>query len=259
MVNIWTQRPTANERLIAFLPRPIQMDTMLTIRRAADRGRSKLDWLDSRHTFSFADYFDPAHVAFSKLRVINDDRVAPGRGFGTHGHRDMEIVSYVVEGSIEHKDSLGTGSIIRPGDVQRMTAGTGVRHSEFNPSATEPVRFLQIWILPAAEGLSPSYEQRTFPLAERRGIWRLVASPDGREGSVTVHQDVLLFAGCFEGGEAATLALSPGRKAWTQVVRGAISVNGTRLEEGDGAAVQGERELGFADGAAAELLVFDLP
>jgi redox-sensitive bicupin YhaK (pirin superfamily) len=232
---------------------------MLTVRRAADRGRSKLDWLDSRHTFSFADYFDPAYVAFSKLRVINDDRVAPGRGFGTHGHRDMEIVSYVVEGAIEHKDSLGTGSVIRPGDVQRMTAGTGVRHSEFNPSTTDSLRFLQIWILPAAEGLAPSYEQKTFPLAERRGRWRLVGSPDGRQGSVTVHQDILLFAGSFEGNEAAKIELAPRRKAWTQVVRGAISVNGTRLEEGDGAAAEAERELAFADGAAAELLVFDLP
>jgi redox-sensitive bicupin YhaK (pirin superfamily) len=232
---------------------------MLTVRRAADRGHSKLDWLDSRHTFSFADYFDPAHVAFSKLRVINDDRVAPGRGFGTHGHRDMEIVSYVVEGAIEHKDSLGTGSIIRPGDVQRMTAGTGVRHSEFNPSATEALRFLQIWIIPAAEGLSPGYEQRSFPPSERRGRLRLVASPDGREGSVTVHQDVLLFAGNLDGSETAKLALRPGRKAWTQVVRGAISVNGTRLEEGDGAAIQAEQELTFSQAAAAELLVFDLP
>jgi len=232
---------------------------MITVRKAADRGQSKLDWLDSRHTFSFADYFDPAHVAFSKVRVINDDRVAPGRGFGTHGHRDMEIVSYVVEGAIEHKDSLGTGSTIRPGDVQRMTAGTGVRHSEFNPSATDPLHFLQIWILPRAEGLTPSYEQKSFPLAERRGRWRLVASPDGREGSVTVHQDVLLFAGCFEKSERASLSLAKGRKAWVQVVRGSISVNGTRLEEGDGAAVVEEQALAFSDGAAAELLAFDLP
>jgi redox-sensitive bicupin YhaK (pirin superfamily) len=232
---------------------------MITVRKAADRGRSQHDWLDSRHTFSFADYYDPAHVAFSKLRVINDDRVAPGRGFGTHGHRDMEILSYVVEGAIEHKDSLGTGSVIRPGDVQRMTAGTGVRHSEFNPSATDPVRFLQIWILPQAEGLTPGYEQRTFPPAEKRGRWRLVAAPDGRDGSVTLHQDVLLFAGCFERGEEASLSLAAGRKAWVQVARGAISVNGTRLEEGDGAAVEGEPQLGFADGASAELLAFDLP
>jgi redox-sensitive bicupin YhaK (pirin superfamily) len=232
---------------------------MITVRKAADRGHSKHGWLDSRHTFSFSDYFDPAHVAFSRLRVINDDRVAPGAGFGTHGHRDMEIVSYVVEGAIEHKDSLGTGSIIRPGDVQRMTAGTGVRHSEFNPSPTEPLHFLQIWILPQAEGLAPGYEQRSFPLAERRGRWRLVASPDGRDGSVTVHQDVLLFAGCFDEGERANLSLATGRKAWVQVVGGAITVNGTRLEEGDGAAVEGERELGFSDGATAELLAFDLP
>jgi quercetin 2,3-dioxygenase len=232
---------------------------MITVRKAADRGRSKHDWLDSRHTFSFADYFDPAHVAFSKLRVINDDRVAPGAGFGTHGHRDMEIVSYVVEGAIEHKDSLGTGSIIRPGDVQRMTAGTGVRHSEFNPSATEPLRFLQIWILPRAEGLAPGYEQKSFPVAERRGRMRLVGSPDGREGSVTLHQDVLLFAGCFEGAERGTLSLAPERKAWVQIVRGAVSVNGTRLEEGDGAGIEKEQQLAFSDGTAAELLAFDLP
>ena len=232
---------------------------MITVRKAADRGQSKLDWLDSRHTFSFADYFDPAHVAFSKLRVINDDRVAPGRGFGTHGHRDMEIVSYVVEGAIEHKDSLGTGSVIRPGDVQRMTAGTGVRHSEINPSSTEPLRFLQIWILPGAAGLAPGYEQRSFPPEERRGRFRLVASPDGREGSVMVHQDVRLFAGCFEKSERASLSFAAGRKAWVQVVRGAISVNGTPLEEGDGAAAVGEQALEFADGAAAELLAFDLP
>jgi redox-sensitive bicupin YhaK (pirin superfamily) len=232
---------------------------MITVRKAADRGRSQHDWLDSRHTFSFADYFDPAHVAFSKLRVINDDRVAPGRGFGTHGHRDMEIVSYVVEGAIEHKDSLGTGSIIRPGDLQRMTAGTGVRHSEFNPSATEPLRFLQIWILPQVEGLAPSYEQRSFPLDERRGRWRIVGSPDGREGSVTLHQDLLLFAGSFEKNERASLSFLPARKAWVQVVRGAISVNGTRLDEGDGAAVVGEQALEFSDGVAAELLAFDVP
>jgi len=165
----------------------------------------------------------------------------------------------VVEGAIEHKDSLGTGSVIRPGDVQRMTAGTGVRHSEFNHSATEPLRFLQIWILPGAEGLAPGYEQRTFPLAERRGRWRLVGSPDGREGSVTLHQDVLLYAGSFNGEEQGSLSLATGRKGWVQVARGAISVNGKRLEEGDGAAIEGEPDLGFSGGAAAELLVFDLP
>jgi quercetin 2,3-dioxygenase len=232
---------------------------MITIRRAADRGHSRHDWLDSRHTFSFADYYDPAHVAFSKLRVINDDRVAPGRGFGTHAHRDMEIVSYVVEGAIEHKDSLGTGSIIRPGDVQRMTAGTGVRHSEFNPSPDEPVRFLQIWILPAADGLPPSYEQRSFPLVARQGRLCLVGAPDGRQGAVTLHQDVLLYAGNFDGAEEGTLLLAPGRKAWIQVVRGSISVNGTGLDEGDGAAVEGDSELVFRGGKAAELLAFDLP
>jgi hypothetical protein len=232
---------------------------MLTLRKAADRGHSKHGWLDSWHTFSFADYFDPAHVAFSKLRVINDDRVAPGQGFGTHGHRDMEIISYVVEGAIEHKDSLGNGSIIRPGDVQRMTAGTGVQHSEFNPSPTEPVHFLQIWILPQRESLAPGYEQRTFSTAEKRGRFRLVASPDGREGSVTVNQDVLLYAANFDGSEGATLPVGVGRKAWVQVVRGDVSLNGTKLEEGDGAAVEGERDLVFSSGRAAEVLAFDLP
>jgi redox-sensitive bicupin YhaK (pirin superfamily) len=232
---------------------------MLTLRKAADRGHSQHGWLDSWHTFSFADYFDPAHVAFSRLRVINDDRVAPGQGFGTHGHRDMEIISYVVEGAIEHKDSMGNGSIIRPGDVQRMTAGTGVRHSEFNPSATEPVHFLQIWILPRKEGLAPGYEQRTFSAADKRGRFRLVASPDGREGSVTVNQDVCLHAAHFDGSEAATLPLAVGRKAWVQVVRGGVSLNGTELEEGDGVAVEGEPGLAFSHGRAAEVLVFDLP
>jgi redox-sensitive bicupin YhaK (pirin superfamily) len=232
---------------------------MLTLRKAADRGHSQHGWLDSWHTFSFADYFDPAHVAFSRLRVINDDTVAPGQGFGTHGHRDMEIISYVVEGAIEHKDSLGNGSIIRPGDVQRMTAGTGVRHSEFNPSPTEPVHFLQIWILPQRESLAPGYEQRTFSAAEKRGRFRLVASPDGRDGSVTVNQDVLLYAANFEGSEGATLPIEVGRKAWVQVVRGDVSLNGTKLEGGDGAAVEGERELVFSSGRAAEVLAFDLP
>jgi redox-sensitive bicupin YhaK (pirin superfamily) len=232
---------------------------MMTIRKAADRGRSQHDWLDSRHTFSFADYFDPAHVGFSKLRVINDDRVAKGRGFGTHGHRDMEILSYVVEGAIEHKDSIGNGSIIRPGDLQRMTAGTGVTHSERNPSATEALRFLQIWILPHAEGLLPDYEQRTFASAERRGRLRLVASRDGREGSVTVHQDVALFAGNFDRGEEATLGLAVRRKAWVQLVRGTLDVSGTRLEEGDGLSAQSVPELRFTGGEGAEILVFDLP
>jgi redox-sensitive bicupin YhaK (pirin superfamily) len=232
---------------------------MLTVRKAADRGHSRHGWLDSRHTFSFADYVDPAHVAFSKLRVINDDRVAPGQGFGTHGHRDMEILSYVVEGAIEHKDSLGNGSLIRPGDVQRMTAGTGVRHSEFNPSSTDPLHFLQIWILPRVEGLAPGYEQRSFSAEERRGVLRLVASPDGRDGSVTVHQDVLLYAGHFDGSEVATMPLAVGRKAWVQMVRGAVILNGIALEEGDGVAVEGEPELQLLGGRGAEILVFDLP
>jgi quercetin 2,3-dioxygenase len=258
IVNIWTH-PAVLLWQHCFRSEIAQHAAMITVRKAADRGHSKHDWLDSRHTFSFADYFDPAHVSFSKLRVINDDRVAPGAGFGTHGHRDMEIVSYVVEGAIEHKDSLGTGSIIRPGDLQRMTAGTGVRHSEFNPSPTEPLRFLQIWILPHAEALTPGYEQRSFPLSERRGRFRLVGSTDGRDGSVIIRQDVLLFAGCFDKGERGAISLASGRKAWVQVVRGAITVNGTRLDEGDGAAIERERELFFTDGSAAELLAFDLP
>jgi len=232
---------------------------MITVRLADERGKSDLGWLDSRHTFSFAEYYDPHQLGFSALRVINDDRVAPGRGFGTHPHRDMEIISYVLEGAIEHKDSLGTGSTILPGDVQRMTAGTGVRHSEFNPSKTEPVHFLQIWILPEKTGLAPSYEQRTFPPDETKGKLRLVASRQGRDGSVTVHQDVQLFAGNLAKGERASVDLSPGRKAWVQVASGAVSVNEHRLGEGDGAAVEREKQLEIVASGPSEVLVFDLP
>lgn len=232
---------------------------MITLRKSADRGKEKFDWLDSHHTFSFGHYYDRNHMGFGPLRVINEDWVAPGAGFPTHPHDNMEIVTYVLQGELAHRDSMGNGSSIKPGDVQRMSAGTGVRHSEFNPSATDPLRFLQIWILPRTQGLAPGYEQRAFTAAERRGRLRLVGSPDGREGSVTVHQDVLLFAGCFDDDERATLSLAPGRKAWVQIVRGAISVNGTRLEEGDGAAAVGERSLEFTGGAASELLAFDLP
>lgn len=232
---------------------------MITVRLADERGKSDLGWLDSRHTFSFAEYYDPHQLGFSALRVINDDRVAPGRGFGTHPHRDMEIISYVLEGAIEHKDSLGTGSTILPGDVQRMTAGTGVRHSEFNPSKTEPVHFLQIWILPEKTGLAPSYEQRTFPPDETKGKLRLVASRQGRDGSVTVHQDVQLFAGKLAKGERASVDLSPGRKAWVQVASGAVSVNEHRLGEGDGAAVEREKQLEIVASGPSEVLVFDLP
>jgi redox-sensitive bicupin YhaK (pirin superfamily) len=230
---------------------------MLTISPAADRGHTKIDWLDSHHTFSFGEYHDPAHMGFRALRVINDDRVAAGRGFPTHGHADMEILSYVLEGALEHRDSIGTGSVIRPGDVQRMTAGSGVRHSEFNGSKTEPVHFLQIWIIPDRRGHAPGYEQKTFPEAERRGKLRLVGSHDGRDGSVTLHQDVALYAGVLDEGQKAELAIAPGRHAWVHVARGAVTVNGKRLGEGDGAALSDERALAI-EGHGGEVLVFDL-
>ena len=230
---------------------------MITVSPAAARGHTDIGWLDSRHTFSFGEWYDPAHMGFRALRVINDDRVAPGGGFPTHGHADMEIVSYVLEGGLEHKDSIGTGSVIRPGDVQRMSAGTGVRHSEFNASRTEPVHFLQIWIIPDRRGHQPGYEQKNFPEAERSGRLRLVASPDGREGSVTLHQDVALYAGVLGEGQQAKLPLAPGRHAWVHVARGAATVNGKRLGEGDGAAVSDERALTI-DGHDGEVLVFDL-
>jgi quercetin 2,3-dioxygenase len=231
---------------------------MIALRPAGERGGTKIDWLDSHHTFSFGDYYDPKHMGFGVLRVINDDRVAPARGFGTHPHRDMEIVSYVVDGELEHKDSMGTGSVIRRGDVQRMTAGTGVLHSEFNPSKKDAVHFLQIWILPMVQGLLPEYEQKAFSDADKRGRLRLVASKDGREGSVTVHQDVALYAGLLEAGEKASLALAAGRGAWVQVVRGRARVNGQALGEGDGAAVTAETSLELVGEASAELLVFEL-
>jgi redox-sensitive bicupin YhaK (pirin superfamily) len=230
---------------------------MLTISPAADRGHTKIDWLDSHHTFSFGEYHDPAHMGFRALRVINDDRVEAGRGFPPHGHADMEILSYVLEGALEHRDSIGTGSVIRPGDVQRMTAGSGVRHSEFNGSKTEPVHFLQIWIIPDRRGHAPGYEQKTFPEAERRGKLRLVGSHDGRDGSVTLHQDVALYAGVLDEGQKAELAIQPGRHAWVHVARGAVTVNGKRLGEGDGAALSDERALAI-EGHGGEVLVFDL-
>ena len=231
---------------------------MITVRPSAERGRSELGWLSSRHTFSFADYLDARHMGFRTLRVVNEDRVQPGGGFPTHGHRDMEIVTYVVEGALEHEDSLGTGSVIRPGEVQRMTAGTGVTHSEYNPSRTEPVHFLQIWILPERQGLAPGYEQRAFPAAEMQGRLRLVAARDGRDGSVTVHQDVRLLAARLAPGEEIVHSLAPGRHAWLQVVRGALVMNGTTLAAGDGAAVSDEARLALAASAPSELLLFDL-
>jgi redox-sensitive bicupin YhaK (pirin superfamily) len=231
---------------------------MVTVRRAADRGRSAFDWLDSRHTFSFADYHDPRHMGFRALRVINEDRVAPGRGFGTHPHRDMEIITYVIDGAVEHRDSMGNGSVIRPGDVQRMSAGTGVTHSEFNPSDAAPVHFLQIWILPERTGLAPSYEQRRFPAAEKRAMLRLIASNDGRDGSVVVFQDVDVFAAVLEPGEEVTHALQHGRHAWVQVVSGAAAIDGAALAPGDGAAVSEERAVTLRAREPAEVLLFDL-
>jgi len=228
---------------------------MIALRPAEERGHTRLSWLDSRHSFSFDRYYDPRHMGFRVLRVINEDRVDPGQGFGTHPHRDMEILTFVLEGALEHKDSLGSGSVIRPGDVQRMTAGTGISHSEFNPSRTEPVHFLQVWILPDQPGLAPSYEQRSFPAA---GL-RLVGSRDGREGSVRIHQDVLVHLARLSPGEDVVHALAPGRHAWIQMARGAAQVNGARLAAGDGAALSEERSVTLRGVDGAEALVFDLP
>lgn len=232
---------------------------MIMIRPAQDRGAASFGWLDSRHTFSFGNYHDPNHMGFADLRVINEDKVTPGQGFGTHGHRDMEIISYVLEGALEHKDSIGTGSIIRPGDVQRMSAGTGIRHSEFNASQTEPVHFLQIWILPEQEGIAPGYEQKTFTEEEKRGKLRLVGSRDGRDGSITIHQDVSLYAAALQDGETVNHALAEGRVAWLQVVRGAVKLNDQSLTVGDGAAIAQESKL-MLQGASndAEVLLFDM-
>lgn len=232
---------------------------MLTIRRAEQRGRTSFDWLDSRHTFSFGRYYDPAHTSFGPLRVINDDRVAGGGGFATHPHSEMEIVSYVLEGALAHKDSLGTGSVIRPGDVQRMSAGTGIRHSEFNASQTAPVHFLQIWIIPESHGLEPSYEQRTFAPEEKRGRLRLVGSRDGRDGSVTIHQDVDLYATLLGEGDSVRHELKSGRNAWVQVASGTASLNGVQLHPGDGVAVEKRGSLDLAGiSPDAEILLFDL-
>jgi quercetin 2,3-dioxygenase len=230
----------------------------MVLRRSKERGHASHGWLDSFHTFSFADYYDPRFMGFRALRVINEDRVSPGQGFGTHAHRDMEIISYVLEGQLEHKDSLGTGAVVRPGEVQRMSAGTGVRHSEFNPSASEPLHFLQIWIEPATRGTPPSYEQKAFAESERRGKLRLVAARDGRDGAVSVHQDVRLLAGLFEGGERARYELAPGRHAWVHVARGSLDLNGTHLHAGDAAATGDAGALELSGGDAAEVLLFDL-
>ena len=231
---------------------------MITTRPGEERGHFDHGWLNTYHTFSFADYYDPRYMGFRALRIINEDRVRPGRGFGTHGHRDMEIVSYVVEGALEHKDSMGTGQVIRPGDVQRMSAGTGVTHSEYNHSATELVHFLQIWILPERKDLTPGYEQKTFPEEEKRGRLRLIASREGRDGSVKIQQDVDLYAALLEAGQKASHALRPGRHAWLQVVRGAVTVNAQALKAGDGAEISGEARLELSGLDPAEILLFDL-
>jgi hypothetical protein len=230
---------------------------MIDIRRAAARGHTRLPWLDSRHTFSFGEYHDPAHMGFRALRVINDDRVAPGAGFDTHPHRDMEIITYVLGGALEHRDSLGNGSVIRPGEVQRMSAGTGIRHSEYNASREEAVHFLQIWILPAEVGLPPSYEQRALPSGAHGGLV-LAASPDGRGESVTVHQDVGVWVGRLEPGDTIAHSLARGRHAWLHLARGRASLKGEALESGDGAAVSGEEQIAVRADAPAEVLLFDL-
>jgi redox-sensitive bicupin YhaK (pirin superfamily) len=232
---------------------------MLTIRRSEERGLADHGWLKSRHSFSFADYYDPAHMGYSVLRVINEDRVQPAKGFGTHGHRDMEILSYVLEGQLGHRDSMGTGSVIVPGDVQRMSAGSGVTHSEMNPSATEPVHFLQIWIIPSARGIAPGYEQKHFDQAEKRGKLKLVASPDGAEGSVLVHQDTKMYTGLFDGAQRATYAATTGRSLYLHLARGSLQVNDTSLGAGDAIMLDSPVNLDIHGGTGAELLVFDLP
>ncbi|MDC3956454.1 pirin family protein [Polyangium jinanense] len=231
---------------------------MITLRRSEDRGHANHGWLDSYHTFSFANYYDPAHMGFRSLRVINEDRVSPAQGFGTHPHRDMEILSYVLDGALEHKDSMGTGSVIRPGDVQRMSAGTGVTHSEFNGSRKDRVHFLQIWIVPEARGIAPSYEQKNFSDADKQGRLRLIASRDGRDGSVTIHQDASVYAGLFSEGEEARHTLADGRHAYVHVAKGEVQLGGTVLRAGDGAAVSGEKELVFTGLGKGEVLLFDL-
>ena len=231
---------------------------MIDFRDSMARGASRTGWLESRHTFSFADYRDPQHMGFRSLRVINEDRVVPGAGFPTHGHQNMEIISYVLEGTLEHRDSLGHGTRIGPGEVQRMSAGTGIRHSEFNPSSSEPVHFLQIWIIPSAQGLTPGYEQKAFPLAQRRSRLRLVASADGADGSLTVHQDARLYIGNVHPGEKVQYAIGAGRGVWVQVVRGIAALNGIEMRAGDGAALEEESTAVLEADTDAEVLLFDL-
>ena len=230
----------------------------MELRPAAARGLANFGWLHSQHSFSFGSYYDPQHMGFSDLLVINEDRVRPGRGFDTHGHRDMEIFSYVLDGALEHKDSMGTGSVIRPGDVQMMSAGTGVRHSEFNASREDEVHFLQIWLVPDRKGVAPRYQQQHFAPANKRGRLRLIISPDGDEGSLSVHQDVRVFAGLFDGDEAQRFELSAKRFAYVHVARGALEVNGQRLAAGDAVKLRNVREIVFGKGEQAEVLLFDL-
>jgi len=232
---------------------------MLTVRKAQERGHANHGWLDTWHTFSFADYYNPQEMGFGPLRVINDDKVQPGMGFGTHGHRDMEIITYVLEGALEHKDSMGNGSIIRPGNVQRMSAGTGVQHSEFNPSREELVHLLQIWIEPSVAGVKPSYEEKEFGVQDKKGKLRLIASPDGRDGSVTIHQDAFVYAGILDAGDSIRQLLKPERRVYLHVARGAVTVNGEKLKTGDGAKMTGAVEVTLSDGKAGEVLLFDLP
>lgn len=232
---------------------------MITLRQSQERGHANHGWLDSYHTFSFANYYDPSHMGFRSLRVINEDRVQAGKGFGTHGHRDMEILTYVLEGALEHKDSIGNGAIVRPGEVQRMSAGTGIMHSEFNSSATEPVHLLQIWILPDRQGLEPSYEQKAFSVAERQGKLRLIAAKDGRDGAVTIHQDVDLYSAVLQPQDRVTYQLQPNRYAWLQVARGAVTLNeGNHLKAGDGVAISAAELLEISSDRDAEILLFDL-
>lgn len=236
----------------------MEVAVTLRIRKADERGHADFGWLDSRHTFSFGAYHDPRHMGFGPLRVINDDRVAPGGGFAQHGHSDMEIVSYVLEGALEHKDSLGTGSVIRPGDVQRMSAGTGIRHSEYNGSKTDPVHFLQIWIIPERRGIAPGYEQRAFDAEEKAGKLRIVASRDGRDGSVTINRDADIYATLLDAGQSVTHELKAGRGARLQVARGSVVLNGERLDEGDGASAEAPGPLTLAGVGGAEVLLFDM-
>jgi redox-sensitive bicupin YhaK (pirin superfamily) len=244
--------------LTAVRRTPTGDSVMLTVRKAEDRGQTRIGWLDSRHTFSFGDYFDPQHVQFRALRVINDDRVAGGGGFPTHPHRDMEIVTYVLDGALEHRDSLGHGGRIGPGEVQRMTAGTGILHSEFNPSPTEPAHFLQIWVVPDRRGHQPGYAQQAFPAAEKHNRWRRLVSRDGGDGALAWNQDAELWATVLDAGAMVRHDLRPGRHAWLQVARGSVTANGQELRPGDGAAVTGEAAITITAGEAAEVLLFDL-